>query len=110
MQLSSAVEVESTSHRRHGARSMFEREIRLNGLMNRLLTGMLADMDEAQLLAPISDVGNPPAWILGISSSATITRCGFWADRGLLPRNGTSGSVAACRRRTIRVRFPPSGN
>jgi len=44
---------------------MFEREIRLNGLMNRLLTGMLADMDEAQLLAPISDVGNPPAWILG---------------------------------------------
>jgi len=44
---------------------MFEREIRLNGLMNRLLTGMLADMDEVQLLAPISDVGNPPAWILG---------------------------------------------
>jgi hypothetical protein len=44
---------------------MFEREIRLNGLMHRLLAGMLADMDEAHLLVPICEGGNPPAWILG---------------------------------------------
>ncbi len=44
---------------------MFEREIRLNGLMNYLLANMLADMDEAHFVAPISEGGNPPAWILG---------------------------------------------
>ena len=43
---------------------MFERELRLNGLMNGYLSRLLQDLDEAQLAVPIAGGGNPPAWIL----------------------------------------------
>ena len=43
---------------------MFEREMRLNGLMHAYLLRLLADFDDAQLAIPIAPGGNPPAWIL----------------------------------------------
>ncbi len=43
---------------------MFERELRLNGLMNGYLSRLLQDLDDAQLSVPIASGGNPPAWIL----------------------------------------------
>jgi hypothetical protein len=43
---------------------MFERELRLNGLMNGILSRLLNDLDDAQLAVPIASGGNPPAWIL----------------------------------------------
>ena len=43
---------------------MFERELRLNGLMNGYLSRLLADFDDGQLNIPIADGGNSPAWIL----------------------------------------------
>jgi hypothetical protein len=43
---------------------MFERELRLNGLMNGYLSRLLQDLDDAQLNVPVANGGNPPAWIL----------------------------------------------
>jgi hypothetical protein len=43
---------------------MFEREVRLNGLMNGMLSLLLKDVDDAELAVPIASGGNPPAWIL----------------------------------------------
>lgn len=43
---------------------MFERELRLNGLMNGYLSRLLQDSDDAALAVPIAGGGNPPAWIL----------------------------------------------
>ena len=43
---------------------MFEREIRLNGLMFILLKRLLADVDDAQLSVPLIDGGNAPAFTL----------------------------------------------
>jgi uncharacterized damage-inducible protein DinB len=51
------------SPRREGD-NMFERELRLNGLMNGYLARLLADFDDGQLNIPIADGGNSPAWIL----------------------------------------------
>jgi DinB superfamily len=51
------------SPRREGD-NMFERELRLNGLMNGYLARLLADFDDSQLEQPIVTGGNPPAWIL----------------------------------------------
>jgi uncharacterized damage-inducible protein DinB len=44
---------------------MFEREIRLNGLMFGLLHKMLDPIDDSGLQRPLTDAGNSPAWILG---------------------------------------------
>jgi len=43
---------------------MFEREMRLNGLMHGYLKRLLDDVDDAQLVVPVAEGGNPPAWIL----------------------------------------------
>jgi hypothetical protein len=43
---------------------MFEREVRLNGLMNWYLSNLIKDCDETELTKPITAGGNPPAWIL----------------------------------------------
>jgi uncharacterized damage-inducible protein DinB len=43
---------------------MFERELRLNGLMNGYLARLVEDHDDAELRTPIATGGNPPAWIL----------------------------------------------
>src|SRR5579864_7980925 len=43
---------------------MFEREMRLNGLMHGYLKRLLDDLDDRQLASPIAEGGNPPAWIL----------------------------------------------
>jgi hypothetical protein len=44
--------------------SMFERELRLNGLMHGYLSRLLQDLDDAQLDVPVASAGDPPAWIL----------------------------------------------
>jgi hypothetical protein len=43
---------------------VFERELRINGLMNGMLSRLLQDVDDTQLVTPIASGGNPPAWIL----------------------------------------------
>ncbi|HXY33631.1 MAG TPA: DinB family protein [Planctomycetaceae bacterium] len=43
---------------------MFDRELRLNGLMHGLLQKLLADIDEPRLQHPLCEGGNSPAWIL----------------------------------------------
>jgi uncharacterized damage-inducible protein DinB len=43
---------------------MFEREIRLNGLMYGLLQKLLHEVDETRFQHPLIDGGNSPAWIL----------------------------------------------
>ena len=43
---------------------MFERELRLNGLMNGYLARLLNDLDDAHCAVPIAEKGNPPAWVL----------------------------------------------
>jgi uncharacterized damage-inducible protein DinB len=44
---------------------MFERESRLNGLMFGFLLKVLEDADDEQLSVPLTNGGNPPAFILG---------------------------------------------
>jgi hypothetical protein len=43
---------------------MFEREIRLNGLMYGLLHKLLHEVDETRFQHPLVESGNSPAWIL----------------------------------------------
>lgn len=43
---------------------MFDRELRLYGLMYGILQKLLADIDEKRLTHPLCEGGNPPAWIL----------------------------------------------
>jgi DinB superfamily len=44
---------------------MFDREVRLNGLLFRLLQKLLLDIDDSLLSRPLADNGNPPAFTLG---------------------------------------------
>jgi DinB superfamily len=43
---------------------MFDRELRLYGLMYGLLQNLLQDIDEARFQHPLCEGGNSPAWIL----------------------------------------------
>ncbi len=43
---------------------MFEREVRVNGLMYGLLQKLLSDVDETRFQRPLMEGGNSPAWIL----------------------------------------------
>jgi hypothetical protein len=44
---------------------MFEREIRLNGLMYGLMQKVVQEFDDTQLQRPLAEGGNSPAFILG---------------------------------------------
>jgi DinB superfamily len=44
---------------------LFQRELRLNGLMHIVLMKLLNEAGDAELSEPIAEGGNPPAFILG---------------------------------------------
>lgn len=73
------------SERIRGERPMFEREVRLNGLMNAYLARLLEDVDETKLAVAVPGAANPPAWILAHLAVANDYALRFLGGSRLAP-------------------------